>query len=90
MHLFRVNFTMKLTYQTHPFDDDDIRGVDSESNETRDHAEGETTNRSQWDDDCPWSEWYSAEDPVKGELVSKMYLFFSFLSEILYFLFIMC
>uniref|UniRef100_A0A803LCV6 Rab3 GTPase-activating protein catalytic subunit n=1 Tax=Chenopodium quinoa TaxID=63459 RepID=A0A803LCV6_CHEQI len=29
-------------------------------------AKGELVQRSQWDDDCPWSEWYSAEDPVKG------------------------
>ncbi|KAJ6671009.1 RAB3 GTPASE-ACTIVATING PROTEIN CATALYTIC SUBUNIT [Salix viminalis] len=31
-----------------------------------DNHGSETHNRSQWDEDCPWSEWYSAEDPVKG------------------------
>ncbi|KAJ0084916.1 hypothetical protein Patl1_31031 [Pistacia atlantica] len=65
MHLFKVRFTMKLTYQTLPYDDDDIRGADAENAESDDYP-GEISNRKQWDDDCPWSEWYSAEDPIKG------------------------
>ncbi|KAL5748150.1 hypothetical protein ACOSQ2_025447 [Xanthoceras sorbifolium] len=67
MHLFKVRFTMKLTYQTLPYDDDDgIREVDAENIESSDDHGGDTSNKTQWDDDCPWSEWYSAEDPIKG------------------------
>lgn len=72
---------MKLTYQTLPYDDDDIRGADAENAESDDYP-GEISNRKQWDDDCPWSEWYSAEDPIKGELMSMIFIFFCFLTEI--------
>ncbi|XP_044482414.1 rab3 GTPase-activating protein catalytic subunit isoform X2 [Mangifera indica] len=65
MHLFEVRFTMKLTYQTLPYDDDDIRAADAGNAESDDYP-GEISNQKQWDDDCPWSEWYSAEDPIKG------------------------
>ncbi|KAK2643403.1 hypothetical protein Ddye_025166 [Dipteronia dyeriana] len=66
MHIFKVRFTMKLTYQTLPYDDDDIREVDAENIESSEDRGGDSNNKTQWDDDCPWSEWYSAEDPVKG------------------------
>ncbi|KAH9701888.1 Rab3 GTPase-activating protein catalytic subunit [Citrus sinensis] len=67
MHVFKVRFTMKLTYKTLPYDDDDdTRGEDVENTEPTDFPGGESGNRTQWDDDCPWSEWYSAEDLVKG------------------------
>ncbi|TXG73551.1 hypothetical protein EZV62_002130 [Acer yangbiense] len=66
MHNFKVRFTMKLTYQTLPYDDDDIREVDAENIESSEDRGGDSNNKTQWDDDCPWSEWYSAEDPVKG------------------------
>jgi Rab3 GTPase-activating protein catalytic subunit len=59
MHLFKVNFTMKLTYKTLPYEDDEQITETTESG-------GEGRKKTQWDDDCPWSEWYSAEDPVKG------------------------
>ena len=62
VHLFEVQFAMKLTYRTLPFDDDElIRGADAEITKT-----GQNSSKTQWDDDCPWSEWYSSEDPVKG------------------------
>ncbi|KAL8129045.1 hypothetical protein V2J09_018200 [Rumex salicifolius] len=71
MHLFKAQFTMKLTYRTLPDDGDYIRDVDAEKNEYGEETAGEPKRRSQWDDDCPWSEWYSAEDPVKGfELIT--------------------
>ncbi|XP_010257061.1 PREDICTED: rab3 GTPase-activating protein catalytic subunit isoform X2 [Nelumbo nucifera] len=71
MHLFKVHFTMKLTYRTPPHDDDDdLHGGEPEITETGDPS-GDTRSKTQWDDDCPWSEWYSAEDPVKGfELIT--------------------
>ncbi|XP_062015317.1 uncharacterized protein LOC133731891 isoform X1 [Rosa rugosa] len=71
MHLFKVHFTMKLTYRSLPPDDDDVQRADADVTESGDDLGGDMHNRTQWDDDCPWSEWYSAEDPVKGfELVA--------------------
>ncbi|KAK9940853.1 hypothetical protein M0R45_017493 [Rubus argutus] len=71
MHIFKVHFTMKLTYRSLPHDDDDVQGADADITEAGDDLGGDIPNRTQWDDDCPWSEWYSAEDPVKGfELVA--------------------
>ncbi|KAF7824754.1 rab3 GTPase-activating protein catalytic subunit isoform X1 [Senna tora] len=72
LHLFKVQFAMRLTYRTVPYDDDDdIKGIDAELTNSRENPSGETSNRTQWDDDCSWSEWYSAEDPVRGfELIA--------------------
>lgn len=70
MHLFKVHFKMRLTYRTLPPDDDDvvdIQGSDTEISESGVKPEFDVQHKVQWDDDCPWSEWYSAEDPVKGE-----------------------
>ncbi|XP_021716287.1 rab3 GTPase-activating protein catalytic subunit-like isoform X2 [Chenopodium quinoa] len=68
--MYKVQFTMKLTYRTLPCDDDDdddyMREAEAENAKSSAGAKGELVQRSQWDDDCPWSEWYSAEDPVKG------------------------
>ncbi|XP_038722871.1 rab3 GTPase-activating protein catalytic subunit isoform X2 [Tripterygium wilfordii] len=70
LQLCKVHFTMKATYKTLPYDDDDIQGIDAKNKEPEGSL-GDSNNRSQWDDDCPWSEWYSAEDPVKGfELIA--------------------
>ncbi|XP_050220948.1 uncharacterized protein LOC126671238 isoform X2 [Mercurialis annua] len=73
--LFKVHFTMKSTYKTILSDDDDeIKSSAAETEESlRNHGgDADTRNGSQWDDDCPWSEWYSAEDPVKGaELIAS-------------------
>nr|XP_043636993.1 rab3 GTPase-activating protein catalytic subunit isoform X2 [Erigeron canadensis] len=67
-HFFRVHFTMKLTYKTLPYDDDDNERLKSESviAESGEDNGGDNRNKLQWDDDCPWSEWYTAEDPVKA------------------------
>ncbi|XP_058075086.1 uncharacterized protein LOC131223649 [Magnolia sinica] len=69
---FNVHFTLKLTYRTPPHDDDDdIQGGESEVINSSGNLEGESRIKTQWDDDCPWTEWYSAEDPIKGfELIS--------------------
>ncbi|OUZ99155.1 Rab3 GTPase-activating protein catalytic subunit [Macleaya cordata] len=68
----KVYFTMKLTYRTPPDDDDiDIQGSDADIAESGENPESNTRIKIQWDDDCPWTEWYSAEDPIKGfELIS--------------------
>lgn len=74
MHLLKVHFAMKSTYRTIPYDDDDdddLQSPDAESKEHGGNPGAETRNRSQWDDDCSWSEWYSAEDPVKGNLMFR-------------------
>ncbi|KAL3518025.1 hypothetical protein ACH5RR_020614 [Cinchona calisaya] len=71
MHLFKVHFRMKLTYRTLPSDDDHEIQQDTEFLESGQQSEFDTHNKIQWDDDCPWSEWYSAEDPIKGlELIT--------------------
>lgn len=60
---------MKLTYRTIPYDDDnDIQGIDTEITESGGNPGSDAQNRAQWDDNCPWNEWYSAEDPIKGTL----------------------
>ncbi|KAF8721400.1 hypothetical protein HU200_023112 [Digitaria exilis] len=61
----KVHFSMKLTYRTPEYDYDN-ETLDSEATESL--VENEVVNhpKKQWDDDCPWAEWYSAEDPVKG------------------------
>ncbi|XP_040946363.1 rab3 GTPase-activating protein catalytic subunit isoform X7 [Gossypium hirsutum] len=69
MHLFRVHLLMKLTYQTLPNDEDnydDIQEADTESAKSETSPGCDNPNRKHWDDDCPWNEWYSAEDPVMG------------------------
>lgn len=75
VHIFKVHFTMKLTYRSLPHDDDDVQGGDADITEAGDDLGGDIHNRTQWDDDCPWSEWYSAEDPVKGN--RNLYCFLS-------------
>ncbi|XP_047330681.1 rab3 GTPase-activating protein catalytic subunit [Impatiens glandulifera] len=65
MHLFKVHFTMKSTYRTFPYgDDDEIPETDLDITNTQNGAG--TRGRTQWDDDCPWSEWYTTEDPITG------------------------
>ncbi|KAL5580672.1 hypothetical protein UlMin_013114 [Ulmus minor] len=68
VHLFKVRFTMKLTYRTLPSDDDydDVQRTDADITEGGASPGAATHSRTQWDDDCPWSDWYSTEDPVKG------------------------
>ncbi|XP_052185532.1 uncharacterized protein LOC127797071 isoform X2 [Diospyros lotus] len=66
-HPFKVYFRMKLTYKTIPYDDDnDEVQQATEISESGANSGGDIRNKTQWDDDCPWSEWYSGEDPIKG------------------------
>lgn len=69
--MFPVCFTMKVTYRTLPTDDDDGAAQADGDNTEFGEFVGEAQNKIQWDDNCPWSEWYSAEDPVKGELLKE-------------------
>ncbi|XP_062210932.1 uncharacterized protein LOC133912285 isoform X3 [Phragmites australis] len=61
----KVHFSMKLTYRTPEYDYDN-ETLDSEVTASLTENEVASHPRKQWDDDCPWAEWYSAEDPVKG------------------------
>lgn len=74
MNLFKVNFTMKLTFRVLLSDDDNIPRADAEMTESEHESAVGTRGKVQWDDDCPWSEWYSSEDPVKGENISRYQL----------------
>ncbi|XP_015932019.1 uncharacterized protein LOC107458326 isoform X1 [Arachis duranensis] len=70
-HLIKVQFAMKLTYRTLPYDDDNIKDIDVQNTKSGKNLAGESSNERLWDDDCSWSEWYSSEDPVKGfELIA--------------------
>ncbi|EYU38058.1 hypothetical protein MIMGU_mgv1a0010622mg, partial [Erythranthe guttata] len=67
MHHFEVHFKMKLTYRTPVYDDEDeIQEPDADITGSSENLESGTHGKSQWDDDSPWSKWYSAEDPIKG------------------------
>ncbi|KAH6761896.1 Rab3 GTPase-activating protein catalytic protein [Perilla frutescens var. hirtella] len=67
MNHFEVHFKMKLTYRTPIYDDEDeIHDPDADITGSSENPEGEIHGKTQWDDDLPWSKWYSAEDPVKG------------------------
>ncbi|KAH1225777.1 Rab3 GTPase-activating protein catalytic subunit [Glycine max] len=58
-----------LTFRTLPYDDDNMK--DAKISKSGENLTGPMCNGTQWDDDCSWSEWYSAEDPVKGfELIA--------------------
>lgn len=76
MHNFKVHFMMRLTYQTFPYDEeDDENDMDELMGDKADTAENyvsESRNKVLWDDDYPWSEWYSAEDPLRGTSVHSM------------------
>ncbi|KAL0298974.1 UNVERIFIED_CONTAM: Rab3 GTPase-activating protein catalytic subunit, partial [Sesamum radiatum] len=63
---FKVHFKTKLTYRILTYEDEDEAGRADVDISTGEIFESESPGRMQWDDDCPWSEWYSAEDPVKG------------------------
>lgn len=65
VHNFKVRCAMKLTFRTLPYDDDNMK--DAKISKSGENLTGPMCNGTQWDDDCSWSEWYSAEDPVKGK-----------------------
>ncbi|KAL0452061.1 UNVERIFIED_CONTAM: hypothetical protein Slati_1184200 [Sesamum latifolium] len=67
MHHFEVHFKLKLTYRTPTYDDEDeSQEPNIDDGGSSENIETETHGKTQWDDDCPWSKWYSAEDLVKG------------------------
>ncbi|GFQ00349.1 rab3 GTPase-activating protein catalytic subunit [Phtheirospermum japonicum] len=58
---------MKLTYRTPIYDEEDeLQELNDDMTESDENPESETNGKRHWDDDFPWSKWYSAEDPVKG------------------------
>lgn len=66
---------MRLSYETPPYDYNQEEILESEID---DSVETETSASSrikkQWDEDCPWTEWYSAEDPIRGNQVQFFFL----------------
>lgn len=92
MHNFKVHFTMRLTYQTFPYDEEDEENdmdeLMSDKADTAEHYGSESRNKVHWDDDCPWSEWYSAEDPLRGtsmHCMNKISSFWTIVYTIQYF-----
>ncbi|CAI0399895.1 unnamed protein product [Linum tenue] len=74
---FKVHLRMKSTYRTFSHDDDEdddyasAQGLNPQDIDGMGSPRVDSHSRAQWDDDCPWSEWYSAEDPIKGvELIA--------------------
>ena len=61
---FKVKFSMKLTYIT---PDDDLDFMQNEDSPSNGNASRLANINTLWDDDYPWSDWYSAEDPIKGK-----------------------
>ncbi|XP_073019709.1 uncharacterized protein [Primulina eburnea] len=67
MHHFEVQFKMKLTYRTPVYvEEDEVQEFEAEGTESGESLKSDKHGKIQWDDDCPWSQWYTAEDPVKG------------------------
>ncbi|XP_042017370.1 rab3 GTPase-activating protein catalytic subunit-like isoform X5 [Salvia splendens] len=67
MNHFEVHFKMKLTYRTPIHDDEDeIHDPDADITGSSENPEVDNHVKAQWDDNFPWSKWYSAEDPVNG------------------------
>lgn len=68
MNHFEVHFKMKLTYRTPIHDEEDeFHDPDADITGSSENPEVENHGKAQWDDNFPWSKWYSAEDPVNGE-----------------------
>ncbi|XP_073315050.1 uncharacterized protein [Primulina huaijiensis] len=67
MHNFEVQFKMKLTYRTPISDEEDeVQEFEAGGTESSESLKSDNHGKTQWDDDRPWSQWYSAENPVKG------------------------
>ena len=63
---------MKMTYRTLPYsEDDDVQESEGGFTESGESPKSNHQSRTQWDDNCPWSEWYSAEDPLRGNGVAE-------------------
>ncbi|CAJ1970667.1 unnamed protein product [Sphenostylis stenocarpa] len=69
--LYELFVSKFLTYKMLPYDDDNITAIDAQNTNSGESLICEAPNETLWDNACPWSEWYSAEDPVKGfELIT--------------------
>ncbi|KAG6550673.1 hypothetical protein Mapa_007770 [Marchantia paleacea] len=68
----RVEFTMRLTYQAPMIGYEyQNKGGPSSVAEAKPDYDGESPNEPMWDEDLPWAEWHSVDDPVKGfELIT--------------------
>ncbi|KAL8518137.1 hypothetical protein ACS0TY_009479 [Phlomoides rotata] len=67
MNHYHIHFKMKLTYRTPVYDDEDeFHDAEEDIIGSSEDNEGETHVKTPWDDDFPWSKWYSAEEPVRG------------------------
>ncbi|CAM6128265.1 unnamed protein product [Calypogeia fissa] len=68
----KVEFTMRLTYRTPMFGYDyQNGGGESPTAEAKPDYDGESPNEPAWDEDLPWGEWHSVDDPIKGfELIA--------------------
>ncbi|XP_020578793.1 rab3 GTPase-activating protein catalytic subunit isoform X3 [Phalaenopsis equestris] len=67
---FSVRSTMRLSYRTPPYADDNDEGQDNINKQRKGDAVEDNHIKSQWDSDCPWAEWYSSEDPIKVQVTS--------------------
>lgn len=74
MHHVEVQFKMKLTYKTPIYgEEDELQEFEAEGIESGESLKSDKRGKTQWDDDCPWSQWYSAEDPVKGRYADNLH-----------------
>lgn len=69
----KVRFTMRLTYGTPMpgYEFVQIKNPASPAIESEIDSEHDIAWNVQWDEECPWSGWYSVDDPIKGfELIT--------------------
>ncbi|KAH7287922.1 hypothetical protein KP509_31G003200 [Ceratopteris richardii] len=69
----KVSFSVRLTYHT-PMPGFEISSAEDALTPTAKAVEGfdgDTSFKRQWDEECPWAEWYTVDDPIKGfELIA--------------------
>lgn len=66
---------MRLIYRTPMFGFDyQNRGGESPAAEAKPDYDGEPQNEPAWDEDLPWGEWHSVDDPIKGIVAFDVYL----------------
>lgn len=69
----KVRLTMRLIYRTPMPGFECVQTEDAVSPSVKavPNYEGDITGKAPWDDKCPWAEWYSVDDPIKGfELIT--------------------
>lgn len=58
---------MRLTYQAPMIGYEyQNKGGPSSVAEAKPDYDGESPNEPTWDEDLPWAEWHSVDDPIKG------------------------